>query len=270
MTDILRRSLAPIGDDAWAAIDEEAKRTFKLHLSGRSVVDVKGPYGWTLGAVDIGRLEIPRKSKSDGVTWGIRRVLPLVEIRSAFKLGQMELDSISRGSADPHLDPVTETARKVALFEETAIYHAFAEGNIQGITKASKQKALTLPKDAKGYPDAVASAVEALQDASIEGPYALVLGTEPYLGLNRSIQPGYPVRRVVERLVGGENLMSTALQGGVLLSTRGGDFELTLGQDLSIGYAGHTREEIELYFTESFAFRVLEPRAAVELKKSSR
>jgi len=270
MTDILRRSLAPISDDAWGKIDAEAKRTLKLYLSGRSVVDVKGPYGWSLGAVDVGRLDIPKKTSAKDVSWGTRQVLPLVEIRSAFKLSQMELDSITRGSTDPDLDPVTETAKKVALFEEAAVYHGFADGNIQGITKASKQKAVSLPKDAKGYPDAVASAIQALQEASIEGPYALVLGTEAYLRLNQGIQPGYPVRRVVERLVGGEILMSQALKGGVLLSARGGDFELTVGQDMSIGYTGHDRQDIELYLTESFTFRVLQPAAAVELKVSSR
>jgi len=39
-----------------------------------------------------------------------------------------------------------------------------------------------------------------------------------------------------------------------------------VGQDLTIGYKLHNAREVELYFTESFAFRVLEPAAAVELK----
>ena len=39
-----------------------------------------------------------------------------------------------------------------------------------------------------------------------------------------------------------------------------------MGQDLSIGYAVHDREHVELYFTESFTFRVLEATAAVELR----
>jgi len=56
------------------------------------------------------------------------------------------------------------------------------------------------------------------------------------------------------------------LDGGVLLSTRGGDFELTVGADCAIGYAGHDRDNVELYITASFTFRVLEPKAAVPLK----
>ena len=54
-----------------------------------------------------------------------------------------------------------------------------------------------------------------------------------------------------------------------LLSARGGDYELTLGQDVSIGYAFHEKHEVELYVTSSFTFRVLEPAAAVHLKRDA-
>ena len=60
-------------------------------------------------------------------------------------------------------------------------------------------------------------------------------------------------------------VQSDAVQGGALVSARGGDYELTVGQDLSIGYTYHTKHEVELYLTESFTFRVLEPAAAVRI-----
>ena len=59
-----------------------------------------------------------------------------------------------------------------------------------------------------------------------------------------------------------------ALEGALLLSVRGGDFELTVGQDLSIGYAYHEKHKVELFLTESFTFRVLEPTAAVPLRRA--
>lgn len=59
------------------------------------------------------------------------------------------------------------------------------------------------------------------------------------------------------------------LEGGAVLSVRGGDFVLTVGQDLSIGYKLHEAREIELFFTESFTFQVLEPAAAVALNLQS-
>jgi uncharacterized linocin/CFP29 family protein len=54
----------------------------------------------------------------------------------------------------------------------------------------------------------------------------------------------------------------------VLVTTRGGDYELTVGQDLAIGYAVHDRDQVELYLTESFTFRVLEEKAAIFLRRT--
>jgi uncharacterized linocin/CFP29 family protein len=76
----------------------------------------------------------------------------------------------------------------------------------------------------------------------------------------------YPLRKRIETLVTGGVHWSPVLQGGVVLSRRGGDFEMTVGQDLAIGYKLHNSQDVELYFAESFTFRVLEPAAAVELK----
>ena len=55
------------------------------------------------------------------------------------------------------------------------------------------------------------------------------------------------------------------VQGGIVLSLRGGDFILDSGQDLSIGYLDHSATSVTLYLEESFSFRVLEPTAAVVL-----
>ena len=52
----------------------------------------------------------------------------------------------------------------------------------------------------------------------------------------------------------------------VLSNLAPGDYELSVGQDLSIGYAYHLKATVELYLTESFTFRILEPAAAVALR----
>ena len=55
------------------------------------------------------------------------------------------------------------------------------------------------------------------------------------------------------------------LDGGRWSSTRGGDFELTVGQDFSIGYLDHDAERVRLYIEESFTFWLQSPQAAVPL-----
>jgi uncharacterized linocin/CFP29 family protein len=69
----------------------------------------------------------------------------------------------------------------------------------------------------------------------------------------------------VRRLLDGPIVWAPGLEGAAVLSLRGGDFELTVGQDWSIGYLDHSAEAVRLYLQESFTFRVLAPEAAVPL-----
>jgi uncharacterized linocin/CFP29 family protein len=41
--------------------------------------------------------------------------------------------------------------------------------------------------------------------------------------------------------------------------------KLSFGQDLAIGYESHNADEVNLLFTESFTFRVLEPAAVLNV-----
>jgi uncharacterized linocin/CFP29 family protein len=52
----------------------------------------------------------------------------------------------------------------------------------------------------------------------------------------------------------------------LLVASRGGDLELTVGQDFAVGYHSHTSNEISLFVTESFTFRVVVPEAIIGFK----
>ena len=124
---------------------------------------------------------------------------------------------------------------------------------------------MTLPPTAMGYPGAVAQAVNRLRLAGVNGPYTLVLGADPYTAISGGSDEGYPVLEHIQRLVDGEIVWAPGIEGGLVLTTRGGDFELDLGQDISIGYLSHSRHNVELYLQESFTFRLLTTEAAVAL-----
>ena len=76
MVDLLKRSLAPITDEAWKEIDEQARLTLKGNLAARTTVDIIGPKGWKEGAVNVGKVK-PSTQQIKGVSYGIREVLPL-------------------------------------------------------------------------------------------------------------------------------------------------------------------------------------------------
>jgi uncharacterized linocin/CFP29 family protein len=267
MNDILRRSFAPITDEAWKEIDMQAARVLKGNLSARGLVDFNGPHGWALAAVNLGSVRVGSNEPIKGVSWGKRETQNLIELRAHFSLKMWELDNVSRGGRNPDLDPMVAAARKVAIFEETAVYQGFNDGGIKGICDASTHKPVSMAAgDPDGFTEAVEAAVIALQKSGVGGPYALVLGTDPYALVKVGDPQAYPLSKQVNVIADGGVFWSPALHGGVVLSRRGGDFELTVGQDLSIGFRSQDKESVDLFFTESFTFRVLEPAAACELK----
>lgn len=101
--------------------------------------------------------------------------------------------------------------------------------------------------------------------AGVNGPYTVVLGAAAYTAVGGGSDEGYPVLRHIRSLIDGEIIWAPAIEGGVVLSTRGGDFQLDIGQDISIGYLDHSKTTVELYLQETFTFRVLTTEAAVVL-----
>ncbi len=271
--DLLRRKLSPLIDAAWEAIDEEARRILTTNLSARRVVDLHGPKGWALSAVNLGRIETgepsPEGETGGALSWGIRKVLPLIELRVPFTLSLAELDNLARGARDIDLDPVVYAAHEASQFEERAIYRGFASAGINGLREASEHATIELGQASPaGILDAVTKALVVLHDAGIAGPFELVLGPAIYERV-LSDNSTYPLRQQLSKLTGRPAIYSPVLDdAGLLVSTRGGDFELTLGQDMSIGYQDHTGDRVELFVLESFTFRVLGPEAIVNLAAS--
>ncbi len=72
-------------------------------------------------------------------------------------------------------------------------------------------------------------------------------------------------RASVKRLVNEEIIWAPAIAGACVLTTRGGDFDLHIGQDISIGYSDHTDAVVRLYLQETFTFLLLTSEAAVAL-----
>ncbi|HEY5806806.1 MAG TPA: family 1 encapsulin nanocompartment shell protein [Povalibacter sp.] len=261
----LFRSQAPLSDAAWREIDAEATRTLKVLLAARQMVDFKGPLGWDAAAVSLGRAEKLSPPLQEGIASRLRQVQPLLEIRIPFEVEREELEAIGRGAADPDLDAVRNAARAAAVAEDRAIFQGYAAAGIKGIFPASAAQQLTIPDSFEAYPDIVAEATHRLRIEGVNGPYGIALGPRCYTGLTRSTSRGYPVIDHVRELLEGPIVWAPAADGAVVMSLRGGDFELTVGQDFSIGYLDHTGTSVLLYLQESFTFRVLCAEAAVPL-----
>jgi uncharacterized linocin/CFP29 family protein len=259
----LHRELAPISDAAWEDIETEARRTFTRHLAGRRVVDLIGPAGLGLSAVGTGHLK-PLDPPAAGILARSREVAPVVEFRVPFVIDRQAVDDVDRGAKDSDWQPVKDAAKQIAFAEDGAIFDGFAAAGIAGIRASTSNPALALPDDVREYPNAVAQALTSLRLAGVDGPYSLLLSADAYTLVAETTDHGYPIREHIARVLGdGEIIWAPAIEGAFLLSTRGGDYELYLGQDLSIGYQSHDNDSIELYFQESLTFLVQTSEAGV-------
>lgn len=262
--DNLHRDLAPVSDAAWEQIEEEARRTVLRYLAFRRVVDVSGPAGTGLGAVGDGHTA-PVEPPGGGVQARLRGARPLVEIRIPFELDRQAVDDAERGAQDSDWQPVKDAAKIAAFTEDRAIADGYPAAGITGLRPFSSNPTMEQPADPADFPALVARMSTQLRLAGVEGPYHLLLGADAYQALSDAVDHGYPVAAHVNRLIDGDVIWAPAISGGVLLSGRGGDYQLQLGQDLSIGYESHTAEKVRLYFTQSFTFLPYTAEAAVPL-----
>ena len=242
----------------------------RTHLAARKLVDFEGPLGWTHSATSLGRTTSIAGPSPD-VTGSQRRVLPVVELRADFVLRRSEVDDAERGASDLDLPGLEEAGRRIALAENTAVFHGYAAGQIRGITESTSHAALTLSTDPEHYPTAVAEAVDVLRGAGIGGPYGLALSPGIYTEIAHTAEHGgHLLLDHLRQILGSPLVWAPGVEGGIVLSLRGGDFIFESGQDISIGYAWHDAETVALYLEESFSFRVTEPDAAVVLRSKAK
>lgn len=264
----LHRELAPISDEAWEEIEEEVLRTFKRNLGARRVVDLNGPHGAKLSAIGTGHLA--RLSTPDGgLSVRQHQVMPLIQLHVPFELNRDDIDDVERGSNDSDWQPAKDAAEKLAYAEDRTVFEGFSAAGIQGLREGTSNPILTLPNDPSKYPDVIAAALKQLRLVGVDGPYVIVMGADAYTRLSEASDDGYPVISHIRRIVQEDIVWAPAIQGAFVVSTRGGDFELSLGRDLSIGYQSHNDEKVKLYLEETLTFRLLSPEAVVTISPAA-
>jgi uncharacterized linocin/CFP29 family protein len=262
----LLRGHAPITDEGWKLIDEEARERLLPGLATRRLVDFAGPHGWEHSATNLARVDRANVSELKGVEANRRVVLPLIELRSRFTVTREELRAGDRGAEDVDFASLDAAAQRMVDAENTAVFHSWAKAGIEGITAATPHRPIVRGKSFEDYTGCVARAVELLLRSGIEGPYGLALGREDYTRVVETAEHGgYPLLDHLRNIIKGPIVWAPGVKGAVVLSMRGGDFAFDSGEDLSVGYESHDAESVSLYIEESFSFRVLTPEAAVAI-----
>ena len=262
----LLRGLAPFDEGTWSLIDDEASSRLKVALGARRLVDVVGPLGWQHSATNLGRATPVIDASGPAVTARQRIVLPLAEVQAAARLDREELLAFSRGAVDTDLGPLDDAAAALAAAENAAVFAGWTAVGITGVTAASPHTPLVHQGPAAQYADVVSLAVATLKRAGVDGPYGLAVGPTAWVEVIESSEGGYPIRPRLEAILGGPVVWTPGIEGAVVISQRGGDFVLELGQDVAVGYRSHDAEGVDLYLEESFSFRVATPEAAIAIR----
>lgn len=260
-----RRKAAPVSDRVWAQIDENVRRAAVHVLAGRRVADFEGPRGWDHVATRLGTLRPAEGVRGRGnARLAVPEVTLLTEIRVDFALPWSAIESFERGGPALDTAEAEAAARDVAETEDLLVLY----GEQGGFLTSDKSPRLGLGDWAQAG-QAVAdlmAGVDTLDRSGIAGPYAAVLDPQRFheFWQAQASGCGYPASEQVKERIQGV-YRSAVIRGGAVFSCRGGDFVITVGGDLSVGYRWHDLDALHLFCVESVAAQLLTPDAVCVL-----
>ena len=261
----LYRDLAPITEAAWAEIELEATRTFKRHIAGRRVVDVSEPGGPVTAAISTGHLRdvvpagrrcggAPARQQAAGAAAGAvhgvahrhrRRRARLAGLGLGSGQGRRQEAGVRRGPGDLRGLRRRHPSRASATAARTPRWPC---------PRTPARFPTSSPRRCRscGWPVSTARTRCCCRPTctprSARPPNTAIRSASTSTGWSTATSSGRP-----------------AIDGAFVLSTRGGDFDLQLGTDVSIGYLSHDADNVELYLQETLTFLCYTAEASVAL-----
>ena len=253
VTDYLLRDDAPLGADVWAMLDEAVVDAARGQLSVRRLLEIEGPYGLGLKSIPLDDNE-----EVDGVITS--PCLPLALISSTVVLGKRDLAGYEYAQLPPNLIRLADAAREAARREDDLLLNGAA--GIQGLMDYPGVEQSGLGDwSAPGAAAAdLIEAVTALDEAGFHGPYVLGLSPRRYNQLFYT-ETCWSAYQMISQIVRSIVKLPALKEGGVLIAEGRQYAAIVIGQDLSLGFIGPTRDGLEFSISESLALLVREPRA---------
>lgn len=259
--DGLNRGQAPFPAELWGAIDKAAADAARAQLTGRRFLDLEGPFGVGLTAIEVGQDDYCRQPEPDEAGQILGRVIPLPMIRKSFRLSIRRVAAHIENGQPLDLSTAQDAAEAVADREEELIYRgqpAFGLAGLMTMDGRQQVEASDWSQPQSALQDVLA-AVTRLDNAGFRGPYALSLPPALYNNLFQLFPSSDVLALEHLRRLCTAGIYKAAIDGGVLVDTRAG--VLILGQDLNAGYSSQDGVHYHLYVSESIVLRIDQPRA---------
>jgi len=259
----LRRNAAPLSQKVWKEVDDIAGSMFKQTVVARRIADFDGPRGWNHVATQLGTFKPAQAPQSSGkVRFSVPDVLLLTELRADFQLPWADIDIFERVGPTLESHSIEEAARETALAEDALVF--FGSSMSPGLLThpATSRVALSDWSMPGRVVTDMLAAVQTLDTLGVKGPYEAVLSSQHYYSYLRQTGEGgaYPAAKQLGIIIAKVH-HSPAIDGGVLFSTRGGDFLITVGGDFTVGYRWHDDTAVHLFCVETLAAQLLTPEA---------
>jgi uncharacterized linocin/CFP29 family protein len=268
MADFLqRRKAAPVSDRVWEEIDSAVHKAAIHVLAGRRVADFDGPKGWEFVATRLGTLRPAQGLQARGSARAFHpEVALLTEIRADFSIPWADIETFERGAPALETAGAEASARDVAETEDQIVLYGNSDGN--GFLTSGKSPRLPLGnwiEPGRAVADLIGAA-DTLDRSGISGPYVAVLEPERFneFWQAQASGCGYPASEQIKERIQAVH-RSSVIRGGAVFSSRGGDFVITVGGDLTVGYRWHDVDALHLFCVESVAAQVLTPDAVCVL-----
>jgi uncharacterized linocin/CFP29 family protein len=252
---------APESAELLNKIEEAAVSAARDILSGRRIIDVEGPYGLGLTAVEVGNDDLCRQPDPGEASAVLSHALSLPMIYRRFSLSRRRIAAFREMGQPLNLKVVEDAAQAVATREEEFIYHGQPDFHLHGLLTAAGRN--TLQGGDWGSVDQVLdnviAAVNTLDGKGYRGPYGLALAPALYNNLFRRY-PGSDLLQIehLKRLCT-RGIVKAQIEGGVLVAKDVGS--IVLGQDLQIAYLTQDAAHENFAVTESLVLKIEAPDA---------
>lgn len=259
--DPTNRAQAPFGDDIWQAIDRAAVAAARDRLTARRFLEVEGPFGLGLTAIELGDDTFCRQPAADEAAQILGRAVSVPMLRKSFSLSLRRLAGHLEAGQPLDLRAAEDAAEAVARREEELIYHGQGDFGLPGLFTAKGHchhpgGDWTRLDQALGD---VLAAVTALDDAGYPGPYALVLEPRLYNGLFRRYEDSDLLQSEHLSRLCTRGIFKAPVAGAAVVDPRAG--KIIIGTDLTAGYSSHDGVHVHLYLLESLVLKLDDPRA---------
>jgi uncharacterized linocin/CFP29 family protein len=220
--DSLNRKPAEFPDTIWTAVEDAAVKAARDRLTGRRFLDLEGPFGPGLTAIEVGNDDFCRQPSADEAGAVMGRAVSVPMLRKSFRLSVRRIAAHLENGQPLDLTPAEDAAEAVADREEEFIYRGQPDFNLPGLLTQDGRQHVD-GGDWSGVECALAdvlAAVTRLDEAGYRGPYALALAPPLYNGLFR-LYPGTDVLQLEHlRRLCTRGIYKAPIEGGVLVDPR--------------------------------------------------